>query len=156
MIEQWFAAQQFLLHEADLMDRRCYTEWLELFTDDAVYWVPGAHDGDPTRDVSIIYDDRRRLGERVGRLSGKFAFAQQPESRTCHLVGNVRVQQGADGVLDVRSNLVLVEVRRGQQTVLSGAVEHQLVPHDDSFRIRRKVLRLLESELPLGNLTFLM
>ena len=32
--------EQFLYHEARLLDLQRYEEWLELFTPDASYWVP--------------------------------------------------------------------------------------------------------------------
>ncbi|HWM76977.1 MAG TPA: aromatic-ring-hydroxylating dioxygenase subunit beta, partial [Methylomirabilota bacterium] len=32
--------ESFLYREADLLDERRYEEWLELFTEDAHYWMP--------------------------------------------------------------------------------------------------------------------
>ena len=32
--------EQFLYHEAELLDERRYEEWLTLFTDDVRYWMP--------------------------------------------------------------------------------------------------------------------
>src|SRR5205814_5944535 len=106
---QRVTVEGFLYHEAQLLDERRFEEWLELFTDDALYWVPEGEEEDPVRRVSIAYDDRRRLHERVLRLQSGFAYAQDPPSRTCHLVGNVRVQE-ADGELDVASSLIVAEV----------------------------------------------
>jgi 3-phenylpropionate/cinnamic acid dioxygenase small subunit len=70
-------------------------------------------------------------------------------------VGNVRVAGEIDGDLDVRSNLVLAEMRRGVQSVYAGQVTHQLVPTGASFMVRRKTVRLINSDVPLSNLTFL-
>ena len=54
--------EQFLYREADLMDEHRYDEWLALWTDDALYWVPtGSDEIDPKREISLIYDDRTRL-----------------------------------------------------------------------------------------------
>ena len=40
----WFELKQeiedFLYHEADLLDQRRFTEWLDLLTDDVVYFMP--------------------------------------------------------------------------------------------------------------------
>ncbi len=105
--------------------------------------------------VSIVYDDRRRLHERVLRLASGFAFSQDPPSRTCHVVGNVRLTGEIEGDLDVRSNLVLAEMRRGLQSIYAGQVAHRLVPTGDSFMVRRKTIRLINSDVPLSNLTFL-
>lgn len=149
------AVEEFLYHEADLLDSRSYEGWLALYTDDAIYWIPQGDEPDPVHQVSIAYDDHRRLHERVLRLSSGFAFSQDPPSRTCHVVGNVRVAGEIDGDLDVRSNLVLAEMRRGVQNVYAGQVTHQLVPTGESFMVRRKTVRLINSDVPLSNLTFL-
>jgi 3-phenylpropionate/cinnamic acid dioxygenase small subunit len=74
---------------------------------------------------------------------------------TCHLVGNVTVVGGTDGTLEVTANLIVAEVRRVTQNVHAGRVEHHLVPRGDDFRIRRKVIWLLNGDAPLGNVTFL-
>src|SRR5437773_1767250 len=74
--------EAFLYREARLIDEHRYDEWLSLWTDEAIYWVPcNEDDTDPERQVSIIYDDRVRLGERVARLQSGAAWAQEPKSR---------------------------------------------------------------------------
>ncbi len=51
--------EDFIYREARLMDEHRYDDWLALWTDDAVYWVPSNNDElDPMQSVSIIYDDR--------------------------------------------------------------------------------------------------
>jgi 3-phenylpropionate/cinnamic acid dioxygenase small subunit len=149
------AISAFLFHEAELLDGRRFEEWLALYTDDAIYWIPQGEETDHTHHVSIAYDDRRRLHERVVRLASGFAFSQDPPSRTCHVVGNVRVVGEVDGDLDVRSNLMLAEMRRGAQRVYAGDVSHRLVPTGESFMVRAKTVRLINSDIPLSNLTFL-
>ncbi len=74
--------EAFLYREARLIDEHRYDQWLSLWTDEALYWVPcNEDDTDPERQVSIIYDDRGRLGERVARLKSGAAWAQEPKSR---------------------------------------------------------------------------
>jgi benzoate/toluate 1,2-dioxygenase subunit beta len=149
------AIEEFLYHEADLLDSRRYQDWLTLYTEDAIYWIPQGDEPDHVHHVSIAYDDHRRMHERVLRLESGFAFSQDPPSRTCHVVGNVRVAGELEGDLDVRSNLVLAEMRRGVQSVYAGQVTHRLVPTGESFMVRRKTVRLINSDVPLSNLTFL-
>jgi 3-phenylpropionate/cinnamic acid dioxygenase small subunit len=145
----------FLYHETALLDERRFEEWLELFTEDALYWIPQGDEADPSRHVSLVYDDRRRLHERVLRLASGFAYSQDPPSKTCHLVGNVQVVDGADGDVEVSSTLLVAEVRRNAQNLFAGRVAHTLLPEGASFRIRRKTVRLVNSDVPLGNVTFL-
>jgi 3-phenylpropionate/cinnamic acid dioxygenase small subunit len=147
-------AADFLFHEAELLDEHRFEDWLHLFTDDARYWVPQGHE-DPGRQLSLVYDDRSRMLERVARLSGGFAYAQQPLARTVHLIGNVRVSQVGEHTL-VRSNCVVTAHRRGHGDLFSGAQEHHLRRSDDGLRIAAKTVRLAAREQSLGNLTFLL
>ncbi|MGH8519704.1 MAG: aromatic-ring-hydroxylating dioxygenase subunit beta, partial [Panacagrimonas sp.] len=58
--------EQFLYHEARLLDTGQLEAWLELFTDDATYWVPlEENQEDPHLTSSIIHDDRTLLELRV-------------------------------------------------------------------------------------------
>ena len=42
--------EEFLFHEAKLIDEHLYDEWLALWTEDGLYWVPcNTDDADPAR-----------------------------------------------------------------------------------------------------------
>ena len=127
--------EAFLYHEARLLDEGRLDEWLALFTPDACYWIPcNADDVDPTRHVSLVYDDRQHLADRVWRLQSGWAHAQDPPSRTCRLVGNVAVTPGQiEGEAQVVSTFILVELRRGAQTTFAGRYEHRLRRVDGAY-----------------------
>jgi 3-phenylpropionate/cinnamic acid dioxygenase small subunit len=146
---------ELLYEEAAAIDERRFEDWLALYTEDAIYWVPQGEEDDHVHRVSIAYDDHRRLHERVLRLTSGFAYSQDPPSRTCHVVGNVRVTGEADGAIQVASNQIVTEVRRNVQNIYSGRFEHELVLAEGGYRIRRKTIRLMNSDVPLGNVTFL-
>ena len=38
--ERQHAVEQFLYRQADLLDRKHWQDWIDLFTDDGVYWMP--------------------------------------------------------------------------------------------------------------------
>ena len=64
-------AEEFLYREAELADDHRFDEWLALWTKDALYWVPcNEEDVDPKRQISVIYDDWKKIDERVYRLKG--------------------------------------------------------------------------------------
>jgi 3-phenylpropionate/cinnamic acid dioxygenase small subunit len=147
----------FLLHEADLVDQHRYDDWLGLWAGDAIYWVPcNEDDYDPAQHVSIIYDDHGRLEERCFRLNSEAAHSQDPPSRLCRIIGNQQVSRGDAGDVRVRANMILVEVRSGEKNVYAARLEYTLQPEDDSFKIKRKKVVLLDNDEPLGNLTFLL
>jgi 3-phenylpropionate/cinnamic acid dioxygenase small subunit len=148
--------ESFLYYEARLMDEGKYNEWLSLWTDDAIYWVPcNADDIDPMRHVSIIYDDRARLGERVARLLQPFMHAQDPMSRMRRIVGNVEFSEEGNDALNVESNFNLTETRKGRTDTFSGHSIYKLRRDNGSFKIASKKVLLTNNDEVIDNLTFL-
>lgn len=145
----------FLYQEAELLDARCYDQWLAMFADELVYWLPASEREEPKRSVSIVYDDRARLTERVRRLQRGIAPSVQPPSRTTHVVGNVRVSGDGSGVLRATSRCLVAELRVGREQLYAATVEHHLVDGDPGLRIAAKIVRLSRRDVPLGNLSFL-
>lgn len=87
--------ENFLYREARLMDENAYDEWFALWTDDALYWVPANEDDiDPQRHVSIIYEDKMRLEDRIARLKSGAAYAQDPKSRMRRVIANIEIEEG--------------------------------------------------------------
>jgi p-cumate 2,3-dioxygenase beta subunit len=85
--------EDFLYHEAALLDAWKLDEWLALLTDDARYRIPSndAPDADPANTLFLIADDMQRIRGRVGRLKDPHAHAEFPHSRTRRLITNVRI-----------------------------------------------------------------
>jgi benzoate/toluate 1,2-dioxygenase subunit beta len=147
--------EEFLFHEAKLIDEHLYDEWLALWTEDGLYWVPcNTDDADPARQAMIIYDNRERLGERIYRLTSGAAWAQQPRSRTRRLISNVEVRLNEGGYV-VESNCIIAELRRSKQDIFAARMLHTLRPAGESFRIALKKVLLLNNDEPIDNLTFL-
>jgi 3-phenylpropionate/cinnamic acid dioxygenase small subunit len=148
--------ESFLYREAQFMDEHKYDEWLSLWTDDALYWIPcNRDDVDPTREVSIIYDDRASLEDRLHRLKGPSAHAQDPKSRLRRLISNIEVKGGGDGEWTVHSNFILVELRRGKQDIFAGRTIHRLRCENGSLKIAYKKVLLVNNDDVIDNLTFL-
>lgn len=132
--------EDFLFHEADLLDRWALDAWAMLFTDDGEYLIPPTDlpDGDPSKDLFLVYDDRHRLGERAKRLGKKSAHAEFPHSRTRHMISNVRLKPDGD-MLRVTCNFVVYRSKQGVNDVYPGHSEYDLVlAPDGGLRIRRK------------------
>lgn len=151
--------EAFLFHEADLLDDLRIEDWLALWAPECCYWVPcndrDADGTDPGRQVSIIYDDRARLEDRVHRLMSSAAHSQRPRSRMRRVVGNIRFES-REGEVHTRSNFLLAELRRGRQEVWSGVSQHRLLPAGDRFTIKAKTVLLTQSDMAIDNLTFLL
>lgn len=144
----------FLTREARLIDEGRFNHWLELFSDDCLYWVPvTAGGGDPRTEVSHAFDDRRRLTDRVYWLRTGLAYSQIPASRTRRLIANVDVLDAAPGERLVRSNFVVHEFRAGITKVYAGWYAHTLVKAQHGWQIKVKRVNLLDSEQYHENLT---
>ena len=149
--------EQFLYHEARLLDSQRYEEWLALFTDDATYWVPLEQgQKDPYQTSSIIHDDRTLLELRVKQLRHPRAHARQPLARTVHQVGNVVELDRASGELRIGSTLTVVEFRHEKQRLYGALVEHRLRPQGATFRIAHKRVDLVNSEGELDGIAILL
>lgn len=148
--------EQFLYHEAWLLDQGRLDEWLGLFTADATYWIPlQANQVDPLTTSSIVYDDRRLLEVRVRQFQHPRAHARVPAPRTVHQVGNVRVVEADGHDVRVDSTLVLVEYRRERQRVWAALVEHRLRRIAEGLRIAAKRVDLVNSEAELDGIVCL-
>src|SRR5918912_2836397 len=101
--------EDFLYHEAALLDEWRLDEWVALFTDDARYVVPTTDlpEGDPQRDLVFIDDDLTRLQGRVERLKSRHAHREYPSSRTRRLVSNVRIASAGGDEVEATANFVV-------------------------------------------------
>jgi benzoate/toluate 1,2-dioxygenase beta subunit len=145
--------EQFLVHEARLLDDARFDEWLSLFTADAWYWVPVEPDQkNPFDTVSLIYDDRRLLETRVRRLASPRIYSQEPRSRTSRIVANVTLEESDAGACTLRSKFLVLEYRREGQRTFGGTVFHRLVLSDGQFRIAWKRVNLVNCDAPIDGI----
>jgi 3-phenylpropionate/cinnamic acid dioxygenase small subunit len=121
--EQLAELQAFIEHEANLLDEQRFDEWLELFADDGVYWVPARPGQEsPLTHVSLFYDDKPTLKIRVERLKHPKIHSQTPRSKTVRLVSNFRLAPSSGDPAEhcVTSKFVLLEDRPGVERRLFG------------------------------------
>ena len=141
--------QDFIVHEARLLDDRRFRDWMGLFADDGTYWVPAvAGQKSPFDQASLFYDDRDLMKTRVERLEHPRIHVQTPPSRTAHLVGNVVVEQADEGKREylVSSTVIMVEAREDAQRVFAGRQYHRLRREGDGFRIVQKRVDLINCD----------
>ena len=101
-----------------------------MYAAECIYWVPSTPAaGDPRREISVMFDDRRRLEDRVYRLRTGFAWSQAPASRTVRLITNVEVFATArDDARMLRSNFLISEFWGDETRVLTGWAGHRVAP----------------------------
>jgi p-cumate 2,3-dioxygenase subunit beta len=137
--------EDFLYHEAALLDAWRLDEWLALFTADGRYFMPTTDlpDGDPQKDLVFIDDDMVRLRARVERLKSRHGHREYPSSRTRRFISNIRIKV-ADDVIVATSSFLVYRFRMGESSPYVGWYEHTLKRVDGELKIhhRKAVLDL--------------
>jgi benzoate/toluate 1,2-dioxygenase beta subunit len=148
---------KLLFLESRLLDQRFFEKWMDLFSQELIYWVPmiwGPQN--PKFESSIYLDDRRRLGDRVGAILTGALHAQTPPSRTRRMLSNLEQRNISDNEIRVRANLVIWEYRKHETRSYPGTQEYEIVRDSGKLLIRTKVVRLLNSDSPQGNYSFIL
>jgi 3-phenylpropionate/cinnamic acid dioxygenase small subunit len=161
--------EQFLYHEAELLDERRYEEWLALFAEDAQYFMPMRrnvpHD-EPEReftraglDVNWFDEGKDTLTRRVKQILTGIHWAEEPPSRICHLVSNVQVVAATPAAagpseVTVKSRFLIYRNRVETETdFLIGKREDLLRRVDGGWQIARRKIVLDQNVLLAKNLT---
>jgi benzoate/toluate 1,2-dioxygenase beta subunit len=132
------AVEQFLYRQADLLDTKRWEEWIGLFTDDGIYWMPPeptyqTWDGTP----AIFAEDKNLMRVRMGRVLHPDAWSQRPLWGTNHVVSNVIIEkESPNGDVMARSRFHMMELRRDDVRHFAGSYSHDLVRTKDGYRIK--------------------
>jgi 3-phenylpropionate/cinnamic acid dioxygenase small subunit len=168
--------EQFLYREARLLDERRFHEWLELFTDDVHYWMAGRRnrypksskaiaildldryvDEDLTEDdeLAILDENKQTLSACIARLDTGMAWAEDPPSRTRHLLANIEIEPGeAASELEVYSNFIVYRSRSEiEQDFYVGARRDVLRLCDGTWKIACRKLILDQNVLLAKNVS---
>jgi 3-phenylpropionate/cinnamic acid dioxygenase small subunit len=170
------AVEQFLYREARLLDERRFQEWLELFTEDARYWMSGRTSRYPATskaigildherydaeelaregDLAIFDETKDTLRSRLARLDSGMAWAEDPPSRTRHLITNIEVEAGGTAAeLKVYSNYLVYRTRgETEQDFYIGRREDILRDVDGAWKIARRKIILDQNVLLAKNVS---
>jgi benzoate/toluate 1,2-dioxygenase beta subunit len=145
--------RRLLEREARFLDQLRYDDWLAMYAPECVYWVPSTpRAGDPRREIALMFDDRRRLEDRIYRMRTGFAWSQAPASRTVRLVTNVEVFSTVhDDARMVRSNFLIGEFWGDETRQLTGWAAHRVVHDHAGWKIQAKQVNLIDCDQPIRN-----
>jgi len=168
--------ERFLYREARLLDERRFDEWLALLTEDVRYWM-GARSNryprrskaiailDPDRyveddmthdgELAIFDEDKHSLTGRVARLDTGMAWAEDPPSRTRHLITNIELSPGPTlSELEVHSNFIVYRSRgETEQDFYVGARRDLLRRSDGEWKIADRKITLDQNVLLAKNVS---
>ncbi|MFJ6088449.1 3-phenylpropionate/cinnamic acid dioxygenase subunit beta [Streptomyces sp. NPDC092369] len=166
-----FEIEQFYYEEADLLDAGRYTDWLDLLADDLDYWMPTRTNrlrrqqalSVAARGEAAFYDETKEsLAWRIRRFDTGMAWAEDPPSRTRHLVTNVVVrhldpEENTDFTADdllVRSAFLVYRNRlEREENVFAGGRTDVLRRTPDGLRVARRTILLDQNILQAKNIS---
>ena len=154
--------EPLILHEARLLDDGRYREWLDLLTEEAIYWIPLSRFDDPATTWSIAFDDRRRIEDRVAWLGTGKVHGQSPPSRTQRSLASVEVWPIDDDTCRSRCAFICDEYRPDQHRHWTGTIDYRLVRQPTTpaglgnWQIAWKIIVLIDAEGPQENLTIIL
>ena len=148
----WFELMQFYIREAWLLDERQFKEWLDIFTDDVLYFMPRRknvlrrelhREVTLLGDLAILEEDKRYLEMRVARLETGMAWAEDPPSRTRHLVGNLEATPLENGEVSARTAFLVSRSHlETDHQLLSGYRDDVLRRVKGGWKIARRTIVL--------------
>jgi len=158
-----FQVERFLTNEAALLDAHRYAEWVQLFSEDTHYFMPirrtrlrkqVSQEFTKPGEMAFFDDNKDILLARVAKLATGSAWAEDPPSRTRHIVTNVRVVEDDGNELEVHSNFILYRTRlKSEETTWIGSRQDLLRRHEGSFLIARRHILLEQTVLLSQNLS---
>jgi 3-phenylpropionate/cinnamic acid dioxygenase small subunit len=129
--------QTLLFRQAAMLDAKCWADWIALFSDDGVYWMPSNPDQtDWASQPSIFAEDPLLMEVRMGRLQHPNAWSQAANWSTNHIVGNVMIEHADKDTLEVYSRFHMLELRRDNVRHFAGSYRHSLVRVGSDWKIK--------------------
>jgi benzoate/toluate 1,2-dioxygenase beta subunit len=149
-------AQDVVFREARLLDEQRFEEWLDLFVEDALYWMPAwksetTLSADPDRELSLIYyRGKANLRDRIDRLRSGMSPVSRILPRVVHSVTNIMIDDADGDTGTVTSSFVThaFAPRVDRVSVHFGRYEHGLRREGGSWRISRKIICLANDLIP--------
>src|ERR1700741_279717 len=167
--ETHFEVEQFYYEEAQLLDDGRFADWLDLLADDLDYWMPTRTNrlrrqqalSISARGEAAFYDETKEsLAWRIRRFDSGMAWAEDPPSRTRHLVTNVVVHhvdsdQGSGSDLAARSAFLVYRNRLEHEVNLFAGCRTDILRRspDGGLKVARRVILLDQSVLLAKNIS---
>jgi 3-phenylpropionate/cinnamic acid dioxygenase small subunit len=156
--------ERFYNAEAQLLDERRFDEWLDLLHEDVRYWMPIARNvrfDQAEREYTRAHEEanwfdegKDTLRKRVQQILGGDHWAEEPRSRTTHLVANVNVERGSGAEIAVKNRFVVCAYRLEHDVDLFiGKREDVLKREAGALKLWRRAIFLDQSVLLSRNLT---
>lgn len=163
-LQTHFEMTQFYNLEAEFLDDGRFADWLEMLAEDLHYWAPIRSNRLRRQQAlsiaapgeSAFYDETRdSLAWRIRRYDSGMAWAEDPPSRTRHLVSNISVRERSDGLLQVRSAFLVYRNRLHTEVDLYAGGRNDVVRRAGShgFEVVKRTILLEQNVLLTKNIS---
>jgi 3-phenylpropionate/cinnamic acid dioxygenase small subunit len=141
--------EQFLYRQSELLDNKLWQDYIDLFADRGIYWMPVAPEqteweGSP----SIFAEDKHMMEVRMGRVTHPTAWSQVPMWGTSHVIGNVVIESESQDEWVVRSRFHMMELRRDTVRHFAGTYRHTLIRERGQLRIKLQRVDMVNAQAP--------
>jgi 3-phenylpropionate/cinnamic acid dioxygenase small subunit len=150
-------AIEFIWREAEMLDRRDYRAWLELWDASGFYVVPiDPQATDFAATLNYAYDDQHMRELRVQRMVSGYSASASDAARTVRTVSRFTLTSDTADVVEVKSAQVIVAYKRGVSTIFAADLTHKISFASGEPRLVEKVIRLIDSTEALSAIGFLL
>ncbi|MGF6163217.1 3-phenylpropionate/cinnamic acid dioxygenase small subunit [Pseudomonas sp. 2725] len=147
----------FIWQEGDMLDHGEFNNWLSLWADKGTYVIPiDPKEQDFENSLNYAYDDRHMRELRVQRLTGGESISTSPQPRTVRTLSRFRVLFESAEYVTVRCAQNLREFRKDSLKHYSADIVYELERAGDSFKIQRKLIRLINSDDTLAGIGYIL
>ncbi|WP_206078312.1 aromatic-ring-hydroxylating dioxygenase subunit beta [Poseidonocella sp. HB161398] len=152
-----FEAMAYAWLEADRLDHREFDDWLGMWSGDGLYVVPVEPAAtDFAAHLNYAYDDAQMRAKRVERMTGGDSVSASPLARTVRSLSRFRLVSDDGSRLELRCMQSLTEYRRERLKTHVADLDFILERHGGSFRILRKVVRLINADHALSGISYIL
>ncbi len=157
--------ERFLYHEAELLDERKFSDWLELLADDIHYYMPqrrnvkfgeqARENSDPESEISWFDEGKVTLAGRVRQLNTGLHWAEEPLSRVCHIVSNIQLLDVNGDEVNVKSRFFVYRNRLQDEVDLFVGKREDVLRRDldTGWKIAKRTILLDQNVLLAKNIT---
>lgn len=147
----------FIWAEAEMLDRKDYNNWEELWLDEGHYVVPIDRDTeDFASTLNYVYDDKRMRRMRIVRLTSGNSMSAVDAATTVRTISRFTKKSETADTIEVKSAQVVVAYKRGTNDLFAADVTHRIRFVNGEPRLEQKVVRLINSEDSLNAIGFLL
>jgi 3-phenylpropionate/cinnamic acid dioxygenase small subunit len=149
-------AEDLLYREARALDERRFDDWLAMYAEDVVFWVPAWKNettptSDPNSELSLIYyEGKQNLADRIWRMNSGLSNASEIPARVVHLIGNVIVESSGEREATISSSFTVHrhDARTDRSHVFFGLYRHIFRQDGNSWLIAAKTITLMNDCIP--------